>query len=90
MTKRSRVLCCIGVFLAPIASFFAFWSAIFYAWMNANGSWSPERAAAWAYPCLALSLLFFGLFVWCAWRLYRGRSSQSLTRHSSGTPNGAP
>ncbi len=71
MTKRSRTLLWLGAVLSPVASFFAFWSGVFYAWMNASGSWSAERAAMWAYPCFALALVFLALFGWCVWRLIR-------------------
>lgn len=87
MTKRTRILYWVGVVVAPIASFYAFGSFIFYTWMNANGSWSAERAAAWAYPSLALSVIFFGLFVWCVWRLIRKQSNR-LTHHSTLTRHG--
>lgn len=69
--KRTRVLLWLGAITSPIASYYSFWAAIFYSWMNANGSWSAERAAMWAYPCLALSVIFAASFIWCVCKLTR-------------------
>jgi len=66
MNKKTKAitLYIVGVVISAALSFYAFWSAVFYAWMNANGSWSAEKAAPWAYGSLILCGVFFALFVY--------------------------
>lgn len=73
MSKHARILLWVGAVLAPFALFYALLSAVFYAWMNANGSWPAERAATWVLSCLVLAVAFLVLFVWCVWKLIRSR-----------------
>ena len=79
-TKSKKVIFYIlGIVLSAALSFYAFWSAIFYAWMNANGSWSAEKAAPWAYGSLALSALFFVLFIYFIVKVVKLRKVRHAT-----------
>jgi uncharacterized membrane protein YidH (DUF202 family) len=56
-----------------LASGYAFMSSVYYAWMSAMGTPVPERATAWAYVALGLSVVFFVLsiyFIVCLHRCY--------------------
>jgi hypothetical protein len=77
-TKRA-ILYFLGVVVSTALSFYAFWSAIFYAWMNANGSWPAEKAAPWAYGSLALSGLFFVGFVYFIVKMVKLRKASNAT-----------
>ena len=54
---RLRVLWA-SALLAPLAAGYALLSAYFYAWLNAAGSWSAERASLWSGTAFALFCLF--------------------------------
>jgi len=69
----------VAVVVSPILSFYAFWSAIFYSWMNANGSWSAEKAAPWAYGSLALSGFFFILCIYFIVKIVKFRKANNAT-----------
>lgn len=56
---------------APIASAYAFFSAIFYAWLNASGSWPPDRASLWSGVAFAFCCLFGAISVVSVVRLLR-------------------
>ncbi len=76
---KKKIFYYIGIIVSAIACWEAFWAAIFYAWMNANGSWSAEKAAPWAYGALALSGLFFILFVFFIIKVIKLRKVQNAT-----------
>lgn len=44
--------------LAPLAAGYCLLSAYFYAWLNAAGSWSAERASVWSGVAFLLFCLF--------------------------------
>ena len=76
---KKSILFVLGIFASGIAAFLAFWQAIFYAWMNANGSWTAEEAAPWAYGALAVSLIFFVLFVYFIVKVVKLRKLRDAT-----------
>jgi hypothetical protein len=53
------------------ASGYAFLSVYFYAWLQASGSWSQERASAWSFGAFVVAVLLFGAFLLIAVRLRR-------------------
>jgi len=73
MTKRRKLLTWFGLVISLVAAGYAGMSFIFYAWLSAAEPelWSRERAGAWAYSALALTILFFCSFVYCLVSLIR-------------------
>ena len=67
MTKRKKILSWVGLVVSLPATCYAGGSVIFYTWLNAAEPerWPAEKAALWAYSSLALTLVFFILFVYC-------------------------
>ena len=61
--------------LAPLAAGYALLSAYFYAWLNAAGSWSAERASLWSGAAFLLSCLFGVVSVIAIRRLLRHYNS---------------
>ena len=61
--------------LAPLAAGYAFLSAYFYAWLNAAGSWSAERASLWSGAAFFLFCLFGVVSVIAIRRLLRHYNS---------------
>ena len=61
---KQLALYLVGILLSAAISFYTFWSAVFYGWMNANGSWSAEKSAPWAYGFFSLSVIFCILSVY--------------------------
>lgn len=80
MTKTNKIiLYFIGTLISGGLSFYAFMSAVFYSWMNANGSWTAEKAAPWAYSSLVLSVIFFIVFVYFIVKIVKTRKSTNAT-----------
>ena len=81
MNKKSKkaILYFIGAVISTCLSLYAFLSAIFYAWMNANGSWSDEKAAPWAYGSLALAAVFFIICVYLIVKMVKLRKVSNET-----------
>ena len=77
-TKKS-LLYFLGIVVSAILSFYAFWSAIYYAWMNANGSWSAEKAAPWAYGSLTLAVIFFVSTIYFIVKIIKSGKSNNAT-----------
>ncbi len=44
--------------VGPLASGYCVLSAVFYAWLNASGSWSAQRASAWSGSAFVLACFF--------------------------------
>jgi hypothetical protein len=67
MTKRRKISLWVGIVLSLPAAGYAGMGFVFYAWLSAAEPerWPADKAALWAYSALALSILFFGLFVYC-------------------------
>ena len=63
-TTKNIIVHLVGIITSAGISLYAFTSAIFYAWMNANGSWSAEKATPWAYGALAICIIFFILSIY--------------------------
>lgn len=63
-TITKAVFYFLGVVTCAVLSFYAFWSAIYYAWMNANGSWTADKAAPWTFGSLTIAIVFFILFIY--------------------------
>ena len=63
-TTKNIILHLLGIITSAALCIYTFGSAIFYAWMNANGSWSVEKATPWAYGSLIISILFFVLSIY--------------------------
>ena len=59
--------------LSILASGYAAMSFIYYSWLNAADpeNWPAERVAVWAYSSLGLSVIFFGVFIYCVVKLFR-------------------
>ena len=66
MKKKTKkgIIYFTGIIISAALSFYAFWSAIFYAWMNANGSWTAEKAKPWAFGSLAACAVLLVLAVY--------------------------
>jgi len=73
MTKRRKLATWIALVLCLPAGGYAGLSFAYYAWLSAVAPdrWPPERAALWAYSCLAVAVLLLGLFVYCVVSLIR-------------------
>lgn len=54
-----------------LASAYAFMHSVYYAWMSALDTGTPERASLFAYGALAASAIFLFLFLYLAYRLRR-------------------
>ena len=67
MTKRKKILLWLGLVLSFPATGYAAMSVVFYSWLNASQpeNWPAEKAAIWAYSALALTVVFFVIFVYC-------------------------
>ena len=67
MTKRRKVLLWIGVVISIPATGYAGISVIFYFCLNAANpdKWPAAKAGLWAGSALFLTVIFFGLFVYC-------------------------
>jgi hypothetical protein len=52
-----------GIIISAIVSFYSFWSAIFFIWLNANGAWVSE---AWvkSFSSLLIGIISFALFIY--------------------------
>ncbi|GIK34953.1 MAG: hypothetical protein AMXMBFR45_07820 [Gammaproteobacteria bacterium] len=49
MSPRARLMTLwVTALVAPLATIYALLSVVFYAWLNASGSWSAERASLWS------------------------------------------
>lgn len=55
--KKLRLLW-VSALLAPLAAGYGLLSAYSYAWLNASGSWSAERASLWSGVAFAFFCLF--------------------------------
>ena len=86
MTRRRKITTWVALVLSLPAGLYAGTSVIFYAWLSAAAPerWPPERAALWAYSALALTILFFGLFVYCVVSLVRD-ANKSYQREGNAT-----
>jgi hypothetical protein len=73
MTKRRKIASWVALVLSLPAAGYAGKSVIFYAWLNAAEPerWPAERAAVWVYSSLALTVLFFAIFIYCIVSLVR-------------------
>jgi hypothetical protein len=54
-----------------VGSGYAFLSVYFYAWLQASGSWSAERASSWSMGAFVVAVVLFGAFLVIAVRLRR-------------------
>ncbi|MES9912830.1 MAG: hypothetical protein ABW126_10595 [Candidatus Sedimenticola sp. 4PFRAG1] len=81
MSKRDNkaLLFGLGMFGSGITAFIAFGQAIFYAWKNANGTWTAEQAAPLAYGTLAISAIFFVLCIYFIIKLVKLRKVRDAT-----------
>ena len=68
MARRRKIFLWPGMVLSLLATGYGGTSFIFYAWLSAAAPdrWPPDRAAVWTFSALVLTILFFGLFVYCA------------------------
>ena len=73
MSNKTKkiILYLFGIVAGAGLCFYFVWATIFYAWMNANGSWSAEKAAPWAYGSLALAVVFFVLAIYIIVKLIK-------------------
>jgi len=67
MTKRRKILLWFGLVLSVPATGYAAISVIFYSWLSAAEPerWPADKAAVWAGSALAVTIIFFGLFIYC-------------------------
>ena len=67
MKRRRKIFLWLGLVLSLLATGYVGTSVVFYAWLSAAAParWPPDRAALWTYSALVLTILFFGLFVYC-------------------------
>lgn len=81
MTPRDKkaILLFLAIVGSGIVAALAFVQSAFYAWMNANGSWSAEEAALWAYGALAVSVGFTALCIYFIIKLLRLPRTRNAT-----------
>jgi hypothetical protein len=67
MILRRKIILWIGLILSIPATGYGGMSVVFYFWLNASQPerWSEERASIWAYSALALTVIFFIIFIYC-------------------------
>ncbi len=76
---KKAILYVLGLIASAVISFYAVSSTIFYAWMNANGSWSAEKAAPWAFGSLAISIVFIIPFIYFIVKIFKLRNTANAT-----------
>ena len=74
VSLRRKVYTWIALVLSIPAALYAGMSVIFYAWLNAAEPerWPADRAGLWVSGSFALAVLFLGVFLYCAFSLWRG------------------
>jgi hypothetical protein len=71
VTRRRKVLLWLGVCVSLPLAVYAGMSFFFYAWLNASGQWSADRAAVWAYSSAMFAVALAGVFIYCVVSLIR-------------------
>jgi hypothetical protein len=88
MTPRSRItLLWFAAILGPLAAGYSLLSVVFYAWLEASGSWPKERASVWAGGAFFFFCVFAIVSVIAIVQLFRHYNSLPHLPDHEETPN---
>ena len=77
--SKKKIAYFVGAVLSALASSYALLSSIFYSWMNANGTWSEEKASIATYSAVALSIIFLFITIWFFLKMRQLRKQNKAT-----------
>ena len=88
LSPRARLLVLWATALgAPLVAGYSLLSAYFYAWLNASGSWSAERASLWSGAAFIFFCVFAVISVVAIIRLFRHYNSLPRLPDRDEVPN---